>query len=122
MSKLSNHLVEQILLEESKIKKVVVVYVGRFQPMHQGHYKTFAHLQKKFGKGNVYVGTSNKTEKGRSPFNFREKKKIMTTMFSIPSNRVVQVKNPYAPTEILKKFDKETTAFVTVVGLSLIHI
>ena len=103
-------------MEESKIKKVVVVYVGRFQPMHQGHYKTFAHLQKKFGKGNVYVGTSNKTEKGRSPFNFREKKKIMTTMFSIPSNRVVQVKNPYAPTEILKKFDKETTAFVTVVG------
>ena len=116
MSKLSNFLVEQILLEESKIKKVVVVYVGRFQPMHQGHYKTFAHLQKKFGKNNVYIGTSNKTEKGRSPFNFREKKKIMTTMFSIPSNRVVQVKNPYAPTEILKKFDKETTAFVTVVG------
>jgi len=116
MSKLSNHLVEQILLEESKIKKVVVVYVGRFQPMHQGHYKTFAHLQKKFGKGNVYVGTSNKTEKGRSPFNFREKKKIMTTMFSIPSNRVVQVKNPYVPTEVLKRFNKKTTAFVTVVG------
>ena len=37
-------------------------------------------------------------------------------MFPIPTNRVVQVKNPYAPTEILKKFDKETTAFVTVVG------
>ena len=116
MSKLSNFLVEQILLEQSKIKKVVVVYVGRFQPMHQGHYKTFAHLQKKFGKNNVYIGTSNKTEKGRSPFNFREKKKIMTTMFPIPSNRVVQVKNPYAPTEVLKKFDKDTTAFVTVVG------
>ena len=53
MSKLSNFLVEQILLEQSKIKKIVVVYVGRFQPMHQGHYKTFAHLQKKFGKNNI---------------------------------------------------------------------
>ena len=40
----------------------------------------------------------------------------MTTMFPIPSNRVVQVKNPYAPTEVLKKFDKDTTGFVTVVG------
>ena len=50
MSKLSNFLVEQILLEQSKIKKVVVVYVGRFQPMDQGHYKTFGHLQKNLVK------------------------------------------------------------------------
>ena len=116
MSELSNHLVEQILLEESNIKKVVVVYVGRFQPMHKGHYKTFAHLQKKFGKADVYIGTSNKTEKGRSPFNFKEKVKIMTTMFGIPKSKIVQVKNPYNPQEVLKRFNKETTAFVTVVG------
>ena len=45
MSELSNFLAEQILMEESKIKKTVVVYVGRFQPMHKGHFKTFQHLQ-----------------------------------------------------------------------------
>ena len=116
MSELSNHLVEQILLEESNIKKVVVVYAGRFQPMHKGHYKTFEHLQKKFGKSDVFIGTSNKTEKGRSPFNFKEKVKIMTTMFGIPKSKIVQVKNPYVPTEVLKRFNKKTTAFVTVVG------
>jgi hypothetical protein len=37
-------------------------------------------------------------------------------MFGIPSNRIVNVKNPYAPSEVLSKFDEETTAFVTVVG------
>jgi hypothetical protein len=117
MSTLSTFLAEQILLEESTpIKKTIVVYVGRFQPFHKGHYATYSNLVKKFGKDNVYIGTSNKIEKPKSPFNFKEKKQIMTTMFGIPSNKIVEVKNPYAPTEILKNFDEETTAFVTVVG------
>jgi hypothetical protein len=117
MNELSKFLVEQILLEEpSQIKKTIVVYVGRFQPFHKGHYATYDHLVKKFGKDNVYIGTSNKVEKPKSPFNFKEKKEIMTTMFGVPSNRIVDVKNPYAPTEVLKKFNDKTTAFVTVVG------
>jgi hypothetical protein len=117
MNELSKYLVEQILLEEpTPIKKTVVIYVGRFQPFHKGHYATYSHLVKKFGKDNVYVGTSNKVEKPKSPFNFKEKVQIMTTMFGIPSNKIHEVKNPYAPTEILKKFDEKTTAFVTVVG------
>ena len=37
-------------------------------------------------------------------------------MFGIPSNKIVQIKNPYAPKEIIGKFDKDTTAFITVVG------
>ena len=117
MSELSKYLVEQILLEEpTHIKKTIVVYVGRFQPFHKGHYITYSNLVKKFGKDSVYIGTSNKVEKPKSPFNFKEKKQIMTTMFGIPSNKIVEVKNPYAPTEVLKNFDEKTTAFVTVVG------
>jgi Zn finger protein HypA/HybF involved in hydrogenase expression len=102
--------------DENPIKKTVVIYVGRFQPMHKGHYGTYQHLIKKFGKDNVYIGTSDKVEKPKSPFNFKEKVKIMTTMFGIPKSKIHKVKNPYKPTEILKKFDEETTAFVTVVG------
>jgi GNAT superfamily N-acetyltransferase len=90
--------------------------VGRFQPFHKGHYGTYSHLVKKFGKDNVFIGTSDKVEKPKSPFNFKEKVKIMTTMFGIPSNKIHQVKNPYQPTEILSKFDENTTAFITVVG------
>jgi tRNA nucleotidyltransferase/poly(A) polymerase/Zn finger protein HypA/HybF involved in hydrogenase expression len=102
--------------DNNPIKKTVVIYVGRFQPMHKGHYGTYQHLVKKFGKDNVYVGTSDKVERPKSPFNFKEKVKIMTTMFGIPKSKIHRVKNPYKPTEILKKFDEETTAFVTVVG------
>jgi ribosomal protein L37AE/L43A len=117
MNKLTNFLVEQMLLEDkSPIKKVVVIYGGRFQPFHKGHYGTYSHLVKKFGKDNVFISTSNKVEKPKSPFNFKEKVKIISTMFNIPKSKIVQVKNNYAPTEILKKYDKNTTAFITVVG------
>jgi hypothetical protein len=117
MSELSKYLVEQILLEDDNpIKKTVVVYVGRFQPFHKGHYSTYQNLVKKFGKDNVFIGTSNKIEKPKSPFGYKEKVQIMTTMFGIPSSKIHQVKNPYQPTEILKKFDEKTTAFITVVG------
>ena len=45
MSELSKYLVEQILLEDDNpIKKTVVIYVGRFQPMHKGHAGTYQHL------------------------------------------------------------------------------
>jgi len=117
MNELSKFLVESIMGDENPIKKTVVIYVGRFQPMHKGHYGTYQHLVKKFGKDNVFIGTSDKVEKPKSPFNFKEKVKIATTMFGIPKSKIFKVKNPYKPTEILKKFDEETTAFVTVVGM-----
>jgi len=116
MNKLSQFLVESILGEADSVDNIVVVYAGRFQPFHKGHYATYSHLVKKFGKNNVYIGTSNKTDNNKSPFNFKEKVMIITKMFGIPKNKIVQVKNPYVPTEVLKKFDKDTTAFVTVVG------
>ena len=118
MNKLSQHLVDQIMMEESinPITKTVVVYSGRFQPFHSGHNDTYQHLVKKFGKDNVVIGTSNTTDKAKSPFNFKEKKKIITTMFGVPTNKVVQIKNPYKPVEILSNFDETTTAFITVVG------
>jgi hypothetical protein len=37
-------------------------------------------------------------------------------MFGIPSDKIIQIKNPYAPTEIIGKFPEESTAFITVVG------
>ena len=114
MGNLIKEWVKGILTED--INKKVVVYAGRFQPFHKGHYGTYQHLVKKFGKDNVYIGTSNKTDNIKSPFKFKEKKMIMMKMFGIPSNKIVEIKNPYAPKEIIGKFDNKTTAFVTVVG------
>jgi hypothetical protein len=106
--------VKSVLTEE--VKQEVVVYAGRFQPFHKGHYATYEHLVKKFGKQNVFIGTSNQQGGPRHPFNFKEKREIMIKMFNIPSSQIVQVKNPYQPTEVLNKFDSKTTAFITVVG------
>lgn len=115
MNELSNFLVESILFEDG-VKNKVVVYAGRFQPFHRGHYHAYKHLVNKFGKDNVYIGTSDKTDQKKSPFRFSEKKMIMTTMFDIPSNKIVQVKNPYAPVEVLNRYNAEDTAFITSVG------
>ena len=111
---LTNWVVDSILSED--IKKEVVVYSGRFQPFHSGHAKVYEHLVSKFGKNNVFIGTSNKQGGPRHPFNFKEKKEIMTKMFKVPSNRIVQVKNPYSPKEVIEKFPSKTTAYITVVG------
>jgi hypothetical protein len=114
MGNLIKEWVRGILVEE--VKQQVVVYAGRFQPFHKGHYATYEHLVKKFGKQNVFVGTSNQQGGPRHPFNFKEKREIMMKMFNIPSSQIVQVKNPYQPSEVLNKFDSKTTAFITVVG------
>jgi hypothetical protein len=116
MKGLTKFLVEAILGEADKINKTIVVYSGRFQPFHKGHYATYDHLVKKFGKDNVYIGTSDVTDSKKSPFAFKEKKAIMMKMFGIPSNKIVNVRNPYAPEEILNKFNSDTTGFITVVG------
>ena len=108
---LGNWLAENILSEETKIKTVVAIYPGRFQPMGKHHAKTFKWLQSKFK--NAYVGTSGKVSLPKSPFSFAEKKKIIN---SHGISNVVQVKNPYKAEEILRKFDPETTAAVFMVG------
>lgn len=104
------------ILTEALNPKIVCVYAGRFQPFHPGHKESYDNLVKEFGKDNVYIGTSNKVELPKSPMNFKEKKKIITTMFKdIPTDHIVQVKNPYDPKEVLEKFP-EDTVFVTAVG------
>jgi len=96
-------------------KKEVAIFTGRFQPFHAGHYSIYKALVDKFGKDNVYIASSNVQDPIRSPFPFKDKKQIMHTMFDIPTNKIVQVKNPYAPNEILDKLPKDTP-YVTAVS------
>ena len=114
MGNLMKNWVKEVLTEN--IDKKVVVYSGRFQPFHKGHYATYMNLVKHFGSSNVYIGTSNKTDNIKSPFKFNEKKTIMMKMFGISSNKIIQIKNPYAPSEIIGKFPEDTTALISVVG------
>ena len=103
-------------VNKPEVKKTVVIYAGRFQPFHKGHFDAYSRLCSKFGSSNVYIGTSNDTSGEKSPFNFNEKKKIATEMFGIPSSHFIKVNNPYRPFEILKKFDGKTTQYIAAVG------
>ena len=102
--------------EETKgTSRTIGIFTGRFQPFHSGHYSIYKNLVDRFGKDNVYIATSDKTEAIKSPFGFKDKENIMTQIFDIPADKIVQVKNPYAPVEILQKMPEDTT-YVTAVS------
>lgn len=95
----------KLLLEATQ---PVAILPGRFQPFHRGHYEAYKYLVDKFGPDRVYIATSDKTEPGRSPFNFAEKQQIITKMFGIDPSRVVQTVSPYKPVEITSQLPPGT--------------
>ena len=99
------------LLEQTKVKHVVAIYPGRFQPMAKHHVKTYNWFAKQFK--DVYVTTSGKVSLPNSPFDFSEKKKIIN---SLGITKLVKVSKPYSVSEMLSKYDPETTAVVFLVG------
>jgi hypothetical protein len=115
MNELSNYLVETFLLTES-VKEKVVVFGGRFQPFHAGHYKTYKHLCSVFGAKNVYIATSNVQDSNKSPLSFNEKRDIAVKVFGVSPSKFIQVKSPYQPVEILRDFNDATTALIIALG------
>ena len=101
-----------MLLQEVIKQRVVVIYGGRFQPMGGHHHKAYQRLVDKFGSSNVFVATSNATS-DKSPFNFAEKKKIISA-YGVPSKQIVRVKNVYQANEITKKLSSNTVVLWAV--------
>ena len=90
-----------------------MVYPGRFQPMLKHHAEVYQRLVKQYPDAEVYIGTSDKVEPGKSPFNFAEKRKIAQA-HGIDPSRVLQVKNPYHMDSY--PFDKDNTQVIFAVG------
>ena len=91
------------LLTEAQAKQITVVYGGRFQPMHQGHFSLYKKLVQRFGEENVVIATMlSKAAQAqqasgdytKDPFTFKEKTYIMRKMFGI--TRVMDT-SPYRP-------------------------
>ena len=99
--------------EQKEIKKVVGVYGGRFQPFGPHHKKTYEWLKSRVD--DAYITTSNIKQPPRHPMNFKEKVRHMVKM-GIPKNRIVQEKSPYVAKNVLKNYDKDTTAVVYIFG------
>lgn len=109
----------QYIFEQSK-KNIVVFYGGRFQPMHKGHFELYNSLVKKFGKDNVYISTklSKEAEKqhikgdfSKDPLTFDEKVKVITKMFDIKKDHIVNM-DPYRPDLEKINRDPKTTSIV----------
>ena len=111
---LGYQIVKDLLSEaDSPIKNIVAIYPGRFQPMGRHHAAVYEWLSGKFGKSNTYIATSDKVALPKSPLNFREKYQVIKKH---GIQKVSQEKNVYAPENILKKYNPETTAVVFVYG------
>jgi hypothetical protein len=79
---------------------LLVIYPGRFQPFHKGHHAVYNWLTGKFGRNNVFITTSNKTDNLKSPFSFAEKAYFMQ-LTGVPADRIVQATSPYQIDSVL---------------------
>ncbi len=113
MNRLVEEIIKPILEANTKIKKVVGVYGGRFQPFGPHHYKTYKWLAKQVD--DAYITTSNIKKPPRHPMNFKEKVRHMSKM-GVPSSKIIEEKTPYVAKNLQKKFNSETTAFVYIFG------
>ena len=111
MDKLVKYLVDSILKEDTKIKKVIGIYGGRFQPFGPHHYKTYKWLTKYVD--DAYISTSNIKKLPRHPMDYKEKVRHMTKM-GIPKSKIIQEKTPFVAKSLEKKFNPKTTAFVYI--------
>lgn len=90
-----------MFLEELAAPQLLVIYPGRFQPFHKGHYAVYNWLSTKFGRNNVYIVTTNKTDNLKSPFNYAEKTYFMQ-LTGVPADRIIQASNPYQIESIMQ--------------------
>jgi ATP-dependent Lon protease len=93
---------------------LLVIYPGRFQPFHKGHHAVYNYLTGKFGRNNVFIATSNKTDNVKSPFTFAEKAYFMQ-LTGVPADRIVQATNPYQIESILSTSNIQVNPQSTVV-------
>ena len=74
-------------------KKKTGIYLGRFQPFHEGHKKIFLKILKKDNQVAILVMDSYLTSK-KNPFSFREVKYRITKMLSMYKKKFIIIKVP----------------------------
>jgi hypothetical protein len=103
------------LFEDQSSSNLLVVYPGRFQPWHKGHFAVYNYLVQQFGRDNVFIATSNKVDPPRSPFSFSEKTHFMH-LTGVPEDRIVETRDPYRAVELVQHYDPKTTKLIFAVS------
>ena len=78
------------------------------------HVKVYEHLQAEFPGAKVLIGTADKVEGDRSPFNFDEKREIAKAQGINPDN-LVYAKSPYVHT-FYTQIEQDSTVAIFAVG------
>lgn len=58
-----------------------IVYIGRFQPVHLGHFETIKKAQSLAKQVIILVGSSNKPRTIKNPFTYEERCTLISSMF-----------------------------------------
>jgi len=95
-----------------------VVLPGEFQPFHRGHYEAYEELVNRFGRNKVHIATNDRVEPRQNPFTFSQKKDIMTSLFDIPHEHVVEAEDPSDLDELFED-DQDIIVFATEDNLGL---
>jgi len=113
-------------ITEAENLRPVVIYGGKFQPFHSGHYEIYEKLVDEFGKDNVFISTSDinksklkqKSYSENHIFTFDEKAKIMEIMFNIPAKQIIKASRiPYLPSWREIPVEGSNYAYITVCGM-----
>lgn len=61
--------------------KMKAVFLGRFQPLHEGHYHTIKEYKDEYDEFAVAVGSAEKEGERDNPLSFEERKEIIQSCF-----------------------------------------
>lgn len=108
------------ILEHVKQKQMfAVIYGGRFQPFHKGHYAIYKRLIKEFGPNSVWITMSGKISKDEgSPFSFNERKSIISSIFGIDESKIIKTKSSpiFSVSEVLSHYHINNVTVILVTG------
>lgn len=115
----------QYIMEMRQLRPVVI-YGGKFQPFHSGHYEIYEKLVDEFGNDNVFICTTDinksklkqKSYSENHIFTFDEKVKIMEIMFNIPAKQIIKAsRTPYLPSWKEIPVEGSNYVYITVCGM-----
>ncbi len=97
-------------------RKTIGIFAGRFQLPHKGHKYVYDRMLNSYIH-DAYIITSDiyKEDDERYPFQFHEKKKLLTYS-GIPEENILLIKEPYKQKELYEIFDKDTVQLIYFVG------
>ena len=95
--------------EEKFDRKTLVIFPGAFHIFSPGHYNVCKSLEKRFPYADLFVSSTNRME--QRPFSFKEKQ-FLASCAGVPSDKFIEVTNPYKCKEITSKYDSKNTILI----------